>query len=185
MTDNPSFDEDDLVASICKDSFYFFLQEFWSTIIREDPVWNWHIEYLCNELQKVAENLFKKKPKMYDLLINIPPGSTKSTIVSVMFPAWVWLRLKSARFICVTHTSDLTEKLAQLSKDVIKSEKFQRVFPNVKVRKDVDAKKHFKNYRGGERISTSVGAKIIGSHAHFIIIDDPIDPEQALYRKRK
>jgi len=173
-------EEDELIRSICEDSFYDFVKEFWSEIINEDPVWNWHIEYLCTELQKVGENLLEGKSKLYDLLINIPPGTTKSTIISQMFPAWMWIRMASCRFICATHTDSLTVKLSQLSKDIIKSEKYQRIFPEIRVRKDTDNKAHFKNTKGGERISTSVGAKVTGNHAHFIIIDDPLDPEQAL-----
>jgi hypothetical protein len=65
---NPSFSEVDLVRSITKQSFFEFLKEFWDV---EDPVWNWHVEYLCNELQEVAERVFAGKPKDYDLIINI------------------------------------------------------------------------------------------------------------------
>src|SRR5690606_9908501 len=65
-------DEMELVGSVCKDSFYEFVKEFWSVIVPEKPVWNWHIEYLCNELQKIAERVFQGKPKLYDLVVNIP-----------------------------------------------------------------------------------------------------------------
>ena len=64
---SPCFDETDIVASICRESYYEFVKEFWDTIETARPVWNWHIEYLCKELQYIAELVFadcirKEKP---------------------------------------------------------------------------------------------------------------------------
>ena len=75
------------LAELCKRSFYRFVQEFWYEVIPEDPVWNWHIKYLCGQLQYLNDFVEKRKPKPYDLIINIPPGSTKSTIVTQMYNA--------------------------------------------------------------------------------------------------
>jgi len=69
-----------LIREITKRSFYRFVQEFWHTIISEEPSWNWHIKYLCDELQIVAERVFAKQPKAYDVLINISPGTTKCEV---------------------------------------------------------------------------------------------------------
>jgi hypothetical protein len=46
-------DIDKAKAEMCRRSFYYFVQQFWEIIINETPVWNWHIEYLCNELQEI------------------------------------------------------------------------------------------------------------------------------------
>jgi len=70
-------DEYDLIRSVSKDSFFSFVLEFWDTIITERFVYNWHIPYICNELQMIAERVFAGKPKEYDLIINVPPGSSK------------------------------------------------------------------------------------------------------------
>jgi hypothetical protein len=73
----------ELVASVCQDSFYDFLQEFWYEVPgQEEPVWNWHIHYLCDEYQRAAERVIRGLPKRRDGIINVPPGSTKSTIFS-------------------------------------------------------------------------------------------------------
>src|SRR4051812_20523274 len=93
----PQFSEHEVVASICRASLAEFCREFWDTIIPEKMVWNWHMDYICHILQKMAERVFAGKPKKYDLIINVSPGSTKSTLVSVMFPAWCWTRLPSCR----------------------------------------------------------------------------------------
>ena len=56
-------------AEICKRNFFYFVQEFWSVIIPDEPVYNWHIEYLCNELQAMVERVAKREDKLYDLII--------------------------------------------------------------------------------------------------------------------
>jgi len=169
-----------LKASICRESFYHFVQEFWETIIPETPVWNWHIEYLCDELQYMAERVFKGLPREYDLIINIPPGSTKSTVASVMFPAWVWTRMPTARCIGGSHAHSLAMDLSLKTRDIIFSEKYREYFPDIQLRQDQKAKSHFKNTKGGTRYAVGVGGSVTGMHGHFLLVDDPINPEQAV-----
>lgn len=173
-------DEDMLTASICRDSFYEFLKEFWSEMNSEVPVWNWHIEYLCNMLQEAAEKVMKGVPCEGDIIINIPPGTTKSSIVSVAFPAWVWTKMGHARFCCINHTYSLATDLARLSRDIIKSDKYRKLFPEIRIREDVDRQTMFVNNKKGYRYSIGSLASVIGKHFHFILVDDPIDPEAAL-----
>jgi len=173
-------DEYELIRSLTKESFYIFVQEFWDTIIPEAPVWNWHIEYLCNEAQIVCERMFKGLPKDYDLVVNVSPGSTKSTILSVMLPAWVWTRKQSATIIAGSYTKDLAMDLALKSRDIILSEKYMQVYPFVRMRQDQKAKSEFMNTKRGKRISIGVGGSIIGKHADLIIVDDPLDPQAAV-----
>jgi predicted phage terminase large subunit-like protein len=183
---SPSFSELDLVRSISKQSFFEFLKEFWDVIIPEDPVWNWHIEYLCNELQEVAERVFAGESKKHDLIINISPASTKSTIASVAFPAWTWTRMPTARHICGSHAFDLGMDLSRKCRDIIATEdrvdgkaSYSQCFPEI--RDDQNTKGYFANTRGGMRKSVTVGGKSpVGFHAHFLIIDDPIDPQKVL-----
>lgn len=166
-------------AEICRRSLFCFVQEFWEVIIQEAPVWNWHIPFLCEELQKLAINLKERKPKPYDIIINIPPGTTKSTIVSVMFPAWLWTIDPTLRVISNSYSGDLSIELATKSKDIIDSDKYKSYFPNVVMRRDKNGKQHYENDRGGFRYATSTGATITGYHAHIIINDDPVNPKQA------
>ena len=70
-------------------SFFHFFKYFWEELSTDDLILNWHIEYLCNELQELAETIAEKKQYPYDyLLINIPPGTSKTSIVSKAFPVW-------------------------------------------------------------------------------------------------
>lgn len=177
--DEYGFSEVDIAQSICRESFYEFVKEFWDVIISDPPVWNWHIEYLCGELQKVAENLFQRKPKLYDLVINIPPGTTKSTIISVMYPIWVWTRAPWVRSICASFAQSLSLDLSRKSRDIVQSQKFQLLFPEVQLTEDQNAKGYFINTQKGFRVATSTGSRFIGFHGHILIADDLIDPQSA------
>ena len=168
-----------LEAIQCKKNFFQFAKTFWDIIIPEEPVWNWHIEYLCNQLQIIAENVKDRKPKLYDLIINIPPGSTKSTIVTILYPAWCWVIDPAQRFITSSHNLDLSTEHAVKSRDVIKSDRFREYFGYIEIKSDQDNKRDYQNNSGGARVVASVGSAITGKHAHQLIIDDPLSPQKA------
>ena len=178
----------------CQKSFYFFFMYFWEEIASTELANNWHIKYLCDELQKVAEHRATKQPKMYDLIINIPPGTTKTSIVSIAFPAWCWVNWYWMRFITGSYSSPLSLESAEYSRDLIKSEKWKKTFPELTIKRDKENKSNFrvqkqvvinKNgvsrlLRGGNRFSTSVGGTLTGFHGDINIVDDPLNPEQAV-----
>lgn len=173
-------DEYELIASLCKESFFEFVKEFWDTIIAEPYQDNWHIAVLCNELQIACERVFAGEERAYDIIINISPGSTKSTIASEMLPAWAWIRMASCRIIGGSHGSSLALNLSRLNRQLIKSEKYRRCFPNINLSKDQDAKGYFVNSYGGMRFAVGVGGSVVGMHGHILIVDDPIDPKGAV-----
>ena len=170
---------DKALAELCKRSFFRFVVEFWSIIIHEKPVWNWHIEYLCSELQELSKYIIAREPKPYDLLINIPPGTTKSTIVTQMWNAWLWAKDPSLRVISSSYESGLSLKHAVKTRDIIQSPKYRALFPEVEIKADEAAKSNLNLTKGGQRYTTSTRSKVTGEHAHAIIIDDPLDPRQA------
>lgn len=188
----PAINPDLAKGEQCRRSLFKFVQEFWSEIIPEDPVWNWHIEYLCDEIQRDVLRVCKlpedkrfslpEKPrehKLHDVLVNIPPGTTKSTILSVMLPAWAWSVDATLRIGSASYSGDLSMQLAVKSRDVIQSDKYKAYFPKVKIREDSNNKGHYINTEGGERYATSTGGTIVGIHFHIIIIDDPVNTKEA------
>ena len=60
---------DDILREQFKRSYYQFVLYFWDTIISEPLIDNWHIKYLCDELQYVSELAMNKKEREYDLII--------------------------------------------------------------------------------------------------------------------
>lgn len=176
----PDFEEHELIASICKESFFEFVKEFWPVISQEQPVWNWHIKYLCGVLQEVAERVFKGLPKDKDIICNISPGTTKSTLFSVMLPAWCWTRMPSCRIIGASYAYNLAMDLSRKCRDIIISEKYRKCFPYIKIREDQNSKGYFVLTSGGDRYAVGVNGSVMGMHGHIIIVDDPLDPQQAL-----
>lgn len=171
--------EAELIRSICLESFEDFVREFWPEVIAEPLVWNWHMSVLCDEVQAVAERVIRGQTKDYDLIINISPGTTKSTIVSVMLGPWIWARMTNARLICGSYTQHLALELSVKSRDIVRSDKYKECFPEVQLRDDQNTKSHWKNTKHGDRYACTVGGSVTGMHAHLIIVDDPIDPKGA------
>lgn len=178
--DDLELSEDELAASVCRDSYLEFLKEFWSEVSQEEPHWNWHIEYLCGEIQEALERVFRGEPRLYDLVINQPPGTTKSTVVTVMVLPWAWTRMPSFKMIGASYSGLLAADDHSLkARDVVKSEKYKRYFPEVEVRDDMDTRGNFHNTAGGWRYATGMTGAATGKHAHYIAVDDPLDPNQA------
>lgn len=183
LDDDAIIEEAELVASICQESFFDFVQEFWSTVEPREFQCNWHIPYICNELQVLALRAYQNKHKEHDLIINVCPGTTKSLLCSVLFPAWLWTWWPSCKIITACFEHKLALKLSRKSRLVIKSDKYNMCFPNVQMVGDADALGFFANTKGGERDSVGVGGNITGSHADIILCDDLINPKGARSEK--
>lgn len=185
---------EEVKAEKCRRSFYYFEQEFWPEVSTDEFKPNWHIEYLCNELMKIAQRVALRLPKLHDLIINVPPGTTKSITASIMFPVWCWIKWYWMRFISSSYSAALSLEHAELSRDLVRSSKFQRYFPELEIKQDKDTKSNFRVQKrqldsdgsligielGGNRYSTSVGGTLTGFHGHLLIVDDPLDPQQAV-----
>lgn len=171
-------DERRLIASLARDSFYDFVREFWEVIIAETPVFNWHVKVICDEMQTVAERIFAGRPREYDLVINVPPGSTKSTICSQMFPAWCWTRMPSMKFINASYAYPIALKDSLRTRDIVESDLYQSCF-NIHLREDENTKGLFVNTETGFRYSAGVGGAVTGYHGHVLMVDDPINPEES------
>jgi predicted phage terminase large subunit-like protein len=179
------------MRNLLKFSLHNFIRYFWDTYSQEPFVDNWHIEKICEELEKIARRVGKRLPKENDVVINVPPGTTKTAMVSIFFPVWCWVNWYWMKFITTSHSKDLSLESAEYSRDIIWSEKFKAMFPEITIKQDKSKKSNFRvvflEYIpsqpaprvkiGGGRVSTSVGSKIIGFHAHIIIPDDIIDPK--------
>ena len=157
-----------------KSSYYEFFKYFWSVIISDELCDNWHIKYLCDELQDAVLRVINNKPKQYDIIINIPPGETKSIIATVMLTPWIWTIAPHIIHMANSHSMGLSNKHSQLSKDLVKSIEYKELFPDVIIRRDKDSKSEWGNTNGGARLAISTGGDPIGIHAHIQTNDDPL-----------
>jgi len=171
-------------STLCRRSFYHFVQEFWSIVIPETPVWNWHIKFICQEAQSIITRLkltpdHPREKKLYDEIINIPPGTTKSTIMSVMLPAWAWTIDPTFRILSMSYSDEVAMGMAVKSRNIIRSDKYQKLFPYIQIKKDQDNKTNYENTLAGQRYAAGIGGSITSLHFHLILIDDPLNPKQA------
>lgn len=182
------------IRALVKSNLFFFIQYFWSEYSKEKFIPNWHIKLICKELEEVARRVGNNERKTHDLVINVPPGTTKTATVSIFFPLWCWVNWHGMRFITASYTQPLSLESAEYSRDVVRSEKWKRIFPEIEIKEDKDTKSNFRVVKnewihpgqpprishGGNRFSTSVGGTVTGFHGHINIVDDPIDPNGAL-----
>lgn len=166
----------------CEREFYEFVKRAWHIVEPKTPfIDNWHFFYLCNLLQEEIERIVACRPKTKDIIINIPPRSSKSTIVSVMLTPWAWINYPHLRFINSSHTDELSTFHCVQSRTIIDSQWYQGHWGNrFKMSTDQNVKTFFVNDARGHRIATSVGASnITGQGCDVLIADDLIDPKKA------
>lgn len=181
MTENLSeysIDEIELIRSVYKESLYEAFKISWPTIVAEQLVEGWYLKYLCDEIQKVLERVFLGLPKEYDLIINIPPGMSKSTLICIV-RAWCLARMPSFRSILASYAHALAMKMNVKTRDIVQSDWYMAAFPEVRIREDYNTKAHFMMEAGGECLSAGVDGTITGFHAHALFWDDLLNAKQA------
>ena len=165
-----------------EESYFEFFKSAWKIIEpAEHLVLSPHIEYLCNVLDYHIKRLAEGQlPKYEEIIINVPPGSSKSSIITKILPAWVWLQNESMRIITASYSSTLAIDHTIKTRDIITSEWYQENWGDkFRLKKDQNVKSWYQNDAGGMRFATSTGGTLTGFHAHLFISDDPINPQQA------
>jgi predicted phage terminase large subunit-like protein len=134
---------------------------------------NWHIEVIAAKLAAVAQG------KIQRLIINLPPRHLKSLIASIAFPAWCLGHNPSAQILCVSYAQDLADKLARDCRSIMMKPWYKRLFLT-RLAPHRHAVQEFITTGQGYRLATSTGGVLTGRGADFILIDDPLKPEEAL-----
>lgn len=173
MTPERAAELERLEGEQCRRSLKVFVQCAWRIIEPgQELKWNWHLDALCRVLTDVTNGKRRK------VLINVPPGTMKSLLVSVLWPAWEWTRKPERRYLCASYVADLATRDTMKMRDIITSPWYQYLF-GVKLRGDQAVKTWFMNTSSGWRIATSTDGKGTGEHPDVIIIDDPHSAKQA------
>ncbi len=135
---------------------------------------NWHIEVVTSALEAC------RRGEITRLVINQPPRSLKSHCASVAFVAFVLGHKPDARIICASYGQELANKHALDCRTIMASAWYQALFPHTRLSSERQALPEFVTTKHGFRLSTSVGGVLTGRGADFIIIDDPLKPDEAL-----
>lgn len=174
--DNSALDE--AILRRGRNSLAAFVLRAWDIVEPRRPLqWNWHIALICNELEKVPHETRR-------LVVCIPPGMMKSLLVSVFWPAWLWLKHPEERVIALSGNKRVTSRDSRKMRRVITSTWYQGLISKMNERygvpewtlaKDENQKVSFENTLAGMRASMPLGADITGDRCDGMIIDDPLD----------
>ena len=108
-----------------------------------------YVNLMAEALMAVRDGALKR------LIFNLPPGHMKSLIVSVLFTAWLLGVEPSKRILCVSYGDDLTRQLSRLTRRVMISPLYRRIFPKTILAKQ--AEDLLTTTKGGQRLATAVG----------------------------
>ncbi len=165
---------DDAQRELCKRSLAAFARRAWPILEPSTELkWGWALDAICEHLEAVTAGDITR------LLMNVPPGSMKSLLTGVIWPAWEWgpKGLTHHRFLATAHKQDLAVRDNLKCRRLIRSPWFQRLWP-VALTSDQDAKTKFENDRTGFREAMAF-TSMTGSRGDRVILDDPHSVDDA------
>jgi len=154
-------------------SLHDFIREAWQYVEPSNPLsWNWHLDEICEVLLAIHVGRLRR------VIFNVPPGTGKSIIISVLFNAWEWSINPSLRYLTASYSDDNPIRDNRRLRDIVTTPWYRESF-NFSLASDQSAKVRFDTHAKGWRIATSVGGLGTGEHPHRIQIDDSIKASDA------
>jgi len=153
-------------AELAKRSLLEFTRQAWP--ILEPGVamkQGWALEAICEHLEAVIRGDIKR------LVINIPPGASKSRLSRVMLPLYIWTHKPWARVIGASYALNLAERDNYYARTILQTEWYQKNF-GVSISSEQGAKVNFDNTSMGGLRAISVGGATTGFRGDFLILDD-------------
>ena len=133
-----------------------------------------HHTDMAKKFELVAQGKLKR------LIVNMPPRHTKSEFASFLLPSWLMGRNPTIKIMQTTHTAELAFRFGRKVRNLMNSQEYKTVFPNVSLRVDSQAAGRWETERGGEYFAAGVGGAVTGRGADLLIIDDPHSEQDAL-----
>ena len=165
-----------LVAEGLANDLPGFVKEAWRILHPGRPlIWSWHYDYLCELLVLVKRRVVRR------LIINVPPRTLKSTLVTIIYLVWVWLTDPGHHFLTASYSMDLSVEHSIRRRNLLQSAWLQGLWGDkFQLSGGFNQVGHFMNNRGGQMIATSVGATAMGRGCDTAILDDPVSADQVL-----
>ena len=153
----------------------FGLKEFiklaWPLVEPADELqWNWHHDAMCDHVEAVLRG------DLRNLLINVPPGFTKSIIVSVMAPAYAWTFRPDYRVLAIAYKDSLARRDSRKARNLLLSRWYQNRWPIELTKLD---ESRLENNKSGFRIIGSVRSGMTGERGNLALVDDPLSVKGA------
>lgn len=157
-----------LLRRQAEEDFYTFVQLAWKEVEGGKKFsGSWSTQVICEHLEEVYYGRITR------LSINIPPRCTKSTIVSVMFPVWCWIKDSSLQFLTMSYMERLAIRDNVKARRLIRSNWFQvRWGDRLTISSDQDTKDRVDNMQGGYRVTAGLDSGITGDGGDILILDD-------------
>ncbi|WP_241017602.1 hypothetical protein [Burkholderia sp. Ac-20349] len=145
---------------------------------------NWHHMLIADAVQRVIDG------KLKNVVINVPPGSSKTELVAINLIARGLALNPRARFLHISYSDDLALLNSEAARDIVASSEYQALWPLV-IADDAKSKKRWNVLVNGKKAggvyAVSLGGQITGFRAgHMaegwqgaIVIDDPLKVEDA------
>ena len=154
---------------LAQNNFLYFVHSMWPEFISGR-----HHKIIAEKLQRVVSGELKR------LIINMAPRHTKSEFASFLFPAWMMGQNPNMKIIQATHTTELAVNFGRKTKNLIDSDEYKEIFPEVKLAADSKASGRWDTSRGGMYYAVGVGSNLAGRGGDLVIIDDPHSEQTAM-----
>jgi predicted phage terminase large subunit-like protein len=151
-----------------KDDFMKFVNTVWPTFIHGR-----HHEKMARAFERVANGENKR------LIINMPPRHTKSEFASYLLPAWFLGKYPNKKVIQTSHTAELAVGFGRKVRNLVDSDPYKRLFPDVALQSDSKAAGRWNTNHGGDYFAIGIGGAVTGKGADILIIDDPHSEQEA------
>ena len=156
------------VQDKAQDDFMAFVNYVWPTFIHGR-----HHQRMARAFEKVARGECKR------LIINMAPRHSKSEMASYLLPAWFLGKFPQKKIIQASYNAELATGFGRKVRNLVDSEKFKDVFPNVELRTDSKAAGRWNTNHNGDYFAIGVGGNMTGRGADIMIIDDPHSEQEA------
>ena len=153
---------------LCQTKFIKFVERVWPTFISGA-----HHKRMADAFERVANGSCKR------LIINMPPRHTKSEFASYLLPAWFLGRFPHKKVIQASNTGELAVGFGRKVRNLVDSETYHEVFPNLQLQADSKAAGRWNTSKGGDYFAIGVGGTVTGKGADVLIIDDPHSEQEA------
>lgn len=126
----------------------------------------WAIDAMCEHLEAVTYGWINR------LLINVPPGSMKSLLSSVMWPAWEWgpREMASMRYLATAFNDGPVKRDTRKMRDLVAGQWYRDRWPEVVLTRAGETS--FANTSTGSREGMAFGS-LTSQRGDRLIIDDP------------
>ena len=153
---------------VAQTRFIKFVEKVWPTFISGA-----HHKRMAEAFERVADGKCKR------LIINMPPRHTKSEFASYLLPAWFLGRFPHKKVIQTSHTAELAVGFGRKVRNLVDSEVYKEIFPNLSLSADSKAAGRWNTSKGGDYFAIGVGGAVTGKGADILIIDDPHSEQEA------